>query len=59
MNTYSDTCLIGLDLGTSAIKGVVMDSRGTVLAEAGADSVIIHPRDGWAESDPEEHYLNV
>ena len=39
--------LIGLDLGTSAIKGVLVDARGTLLAQAGADTRFAHPRDGW------------
>jgi len=51
--------LIGLDLGTSAIKGVLLDSRGTVLAEAGAESCFLHPDEGWVEVDPEQHYQNV
>jgi sugar (pentulose or hexulose) kinase len=56
---HPSACLIGLDLGTSAIKGVLTDARGTVLAEAGADSRFIHPREGWVEVEPEPHYRNV
>ena len=52
-------CLIGLDLGTSAIKGVLTDERGSVLAMAGADTRLLHPREGWVEADPEQHYRNV
>jgi len=52
-------CLIGLDLGTSAIKGVLTDESGSVLAEADADTRLFHPREGWVESDPEQHYRNV
>lgn len=55
----SGLCLIGLDLGTSAIKGVLTDARGTVLAEAGVDSSFIHPHEGWVEVDPEQHYRKV
>ena len=51
--------LIGLDLGTSAIKGVLTDARGSVLAEAGADTRMLHPRSGWVEVDPEQHYRNA
>lgn len=51
--------LIGLDLGTSAIKGVLMDARGRVLAEAGAPTKLHTPRDGWVEVDPDEHYQTV
>ena len=61
MNTSpaKEPCLIGLDLGTSAIKGVLTDARGVVLAEAGADSSFIYPHEGWVEVDPERHYRNV
>ncbi len=55
----SRACLIGLDLGTSAIKGVLTDTGGVVLAEAGAESRFIHPHEGWVEVDPEQHYRNV
>jgi len=51
--------LIGLDLGTSVIKGVLMDGGGDVLAEAVADTRLIHPRDSWVEVKPEQHYRNV
>ncbi len=52
-------CLIGLDLGTSAIKGVLTDARGAVLAEAGAATRLLHPHPGWVEVEPEPHYRNV
>ena len=48
--------LIGLDLGTSAIKGVLVDAAGRVLAEAGTPTNLLSPRSGWVEVDPEEHY---
>jgi len=52
-------CLIGLDLGTSAIKGVLTDAAGTVLAEAGAETSLLCPCEGWVEVDPERHYRNL
>jgi sugar (pentulose or hexulose) kinase len=51
--------LIGLDLGTSAIKGLLVDGRGRVCAEAGVDTALRHPHEGWAEVDAEEHYRRV
>ena len=51
--------LIGLDLGTSAVKGVLTDAGGAVLAEATAETQLLQPRDGWAEVDPEQHYRKV
>jgi xylulokinase len=51
--------LIGLDLGTSAIKGVLVDARGRVLAEAEAATDLLEPREGWVEVEPEGHYRKV
>lgn len=51
--------LIGLDLGTSAIKGVLTDGSGRVLAEAGADSCFLHPQEGWVEVEPEQQYRKL
>jgi len=53
------TCLIGLDVGTSAIKGVLTDADGTVLAEAEAPSRLLCPQDGYVEIDPGQHYQAV
>lgn len=57
--TPEAVCLIGLDLGTSAIKGVVTDSRGSVLCEATVPTELLRPRPGWVEQDPEDHYNRV
>lgn len=59
MTKRDTTCLIGLDLGTSAIKGVLTDACGTVLAGAGADTRFQQPRDGWVEVEAEPHYRSV
>lgn len=59
MKQKKPTCLIGLDLGTSAVKGVRTDLRGNVLAEAAVDTCLLHPRSGWVEADPEQHYRKV
>lgn len=59
MTENSDRHLIGLDLGTSAIKGVRTDARGRVLAEAVRNNRLIHPRPGWVEVSPGEHYRNL
>lgn len=56
---HDSNYLIGLDLGTSAIKGVLMTAQGDVLAEAGSATTLLHPRAGWVEVAPEAHYQNV
>jgi xylulokinase len=45
--------LIGIDIGTSGAKAVVMDSGGRLLGFAGREYPILTPRAGWAEQDPE------
>jgi xylulokinase len=43
---------IGLDLGTSGLKGVLIDDRQAILAEATAPLEVSRPHDGWSEQDP-------
>jgi xylulokinase len=43
---------IGLDLGTSGLKGVLIDDAQVVLAEATAPLTVQRPYDGWAEQSP-------
>lgn len=45
---------IGIDLGTSAMKGIVVDKTGVVLREASASYEIICPQNGWTEQMPED-----
>jgi xylulokinase len=46
--------LVGLDVGTSAVKGVAIDEEGRVLAAAGADVPLSRPQPGWSEQEPED-----
>jgi xylulokinase len=46
-------CALGLDLGTSSAKAVVLSVSGTVLAQASAGYPVISSEPGYAESDPE------
>jgi xylulokinase len=43
---------IGLDLGTSGLKGVLIDDRQAVVAEATAPLSVSRPREGWSEQAP-------
>jgi xylulokinase len=45
--------VIGLDVGTSGVKGVAIDEDGRVLATAEAGYPLSTPHPGWAEQDPE------
>ena len=43
---------IGLDLGTSGLKGILIDQDQAVLAEATAPLTVQRPQDGWSEQLP-------
>jgi xylulokinase len=43
---------IGLDLGTSGLKGVLIDEAQRLVAEAQAPLTVSRPQDGWSEQDP-------
>jgi xylulokinase len=46
--------LVGLDVGTSAVKGVAIDEEGRVLATANAEYPLSRPEPGWSEQEPED-----
>jgi xylulokinase len=46
--------LIGLDVGTTGVKGIAISPDGRVLASASEEYPLSTPRPGWAEQDPEE-----
>jgi xylulokinase len=48
------TTLVGLDVGTSGVKGVAISPSGEVLATAEEPYPLSTPRPGWAEQDPED-----
>lgn len=43
---------LGIDLGTSGLKLVVVDDEGTVVTEHEQSLTYDEPRPGWAEADP-------
>ncbi|MBQ6528330.1 MAG: xylulokinase [Clostridia bacterium] len=45
--------LMGIDIGTSGAKCVVINSAGSVLAKSTHHYPLETPRPGWAEQDPE------
>jgi xylulokinase len=45
-------CALGLDLGTSSAKAVVVDTGGTVLSQASAGYTVTSTMAGYAESEP-------
>ncbi|WP_369823919.1 xylulokinase [Collimonas sp. OK242] len=45
---------LGIDLGTSELKAVLLDDSGTVLTHAGVRLSIARPQAGWSEQNPED-----
>lgn len=47
-------CALGLDLGTTGVKVVVVDEDGKVISRANEEYPLIVPRPGWSEQDSGE-----
>ncbi len=43
---------IGLDLGTSGLKGILIDGDQAIVDEATAPLTVSRPHDGWSEQTP-------
>ena len=50
----SEEVVLGLDLGSSGVKGVALDVDQGLVATATRPVHLSTPRPGWAEADPEE-----
>jgi xylulokinase len=46
--------LVGLDVGTTSVKGIAIDPDGKVLAEVEEGYPLSTPQPGWAEQDPHD-----
>jgi xylulokinase len=44
----------GLDIGTSAVKGIAVDADGSVLARASSGYELESPAEGWFEQSPDK-----
>ncbi|HEV8356653.1 MAG TPA: xylulokinase [Gemmatimonadales bacterium] len=51
--TPGDRLFLGLDVGTSGVKALLMSPSGDVAAAATAPLSMTTPRPGWAEQEPE------
>ena len=45
---------MGVDLGTSSVKIIVMDESGQVTASISKEYNVSYPKIGWAEQNPED-----
>lgn len=56
---------LGIDVGTSSVKAVLVDGREHIVASASASLEVSRPRPGWSEQDPDawvralEHVLDA
>ena len=50
---------IGIDLGTSAVKLILMDENGTIHNTVSREYPIFYPRSGWSEQNPEDWYTQT
>lgn len=49
MNYY-----IGIDLGTSSLKGILCDVKGNIIRQTSADYEVYYPQNGWTEQNPND-----
>jgi xylulokinase len=50
----SNTLLLGIDIGTTGVKTVLINERGEVVAGGWAEVNLYSPQPGWAEENPDE-----
>ncbi len=50
---------IGVDLGTSAVKLLLMDSEGTIVNIVSREYPLYFPHPGWSEQKPEDWFSNT
>lgn len=48
---------IGYDIGTTSIKAVIIDTNGLIQGSAINEYMLITPKPGWAEQNPEDWWL--
>ena len=51
--------LIGLDVGTSGAKCIMIDENGKVIASSTQEYPLSTPRPGWAEQNPEDWWNGI
>ncbi len=50
---------IGIDLGTSAVKLLLMDEKGSILHQVSREYPVEYPHPGWSQQNPEDWWLRV
>ena len=55
MNQY----LLGIDIGTSGCKSIIIDEHGKIISEAFSGYNVDIPKPGWSEQNPEDWWQAV
>ncbi len=50
---------VGIDLGTSAVKLLLMDEKGTIQKIVSKEYPLFFPHPGWSEQNPEDWYAQT
>lgn len=50
---------IGVDLGTSAVKLLLMDEKGEIRKIVSKEYPLYFPHPGWSEQNPEDWFLKT
>ena len=58
-SSATDSLVIGIDVGTSSVKTLVMDASGAIVASASASYPLLTPAPGWVEQHPEDWWTAV
>ncbi len=53
-NNSTGPTYLGIDIGTSGVKAMLIDAGGQALADATAPLSVSRPQDGWSEQDPKD-----
>ncbi len=48
--------VLGIDLGTSSLKGLLFDKNGKLISQASRDYPLLHPQQGYSEQNPDEWF---
>lgn len=50
---------LGIDLGTSSVKLLLVDEKGNIINEVSKDYPVFYPRSGWSEQNPEDWWIQT
>ncbi|MGQ9781168.1 MAG: xylulokinase [Nitrososphaeria archaeon] len=51
--------LLGVDIGTTAVRALAFTYDGTVVKDSKTEVKVWHPRPSWAEQDPDEIHIST